>query len=84
MSYKNSISVEENVYVTEQKTWVFFQIVFFQIMSKNCISGFFHKPWHYADANANNRIRVRWVVLGLSQDGVSTSLFENLSVNSFE
>jgi hypothetical protein len=30
---------------------------------------------------ANNRNRVRGAVLGLSQDGACTDLFENLSVN---
>ena len=32
----------------------------------------------------NYRNRVRWVVLGLSEDGACTDLFENLSVNSFK
>ncbi len=43
---------------------------------------------HYADIGtqllfANNRNRVRGAVLGLSQDGACTDLFENLSVNSY-
>ncbi len=33
---------------------------------------------------ANNRNRVRGAVLGLSQDGASIDLFENLSVNSLK
>jgi hypothetical protein len=33
---------------------------------------------------ANNRNRVRGAVLGLSQDGACTDLFENLSVNSLK
>jgi hypothetical protein len=33
---------------------------------------------------SNDRHRVRWVVLGLSQDGACTDLFENLSVNSLK
>jgi hypothetical protein len=31
---------------------------------------------------SNDRNRVRWVVLGLSEDGACTDLFENFSVNS--
>ncbi len=31
---------------------------------------------------SNDRHKVRWVVLGLSQDGACTALFENLSVKS--
>jgi hypothetical protein len=33
---------------------------------------------------ANDRNRVRGAVLGLSQDGACTDLFENLSVNSLK
>ncbi len=33
---------------------------------------------------ANKRNRVRWVVLGLSQDGACTDLFENFSENSLK
>ena len=33
---------------------------------------------------ANNRNRVRWVVLGLSQDGACTDLFENFSENNLK
>jgi hypothetical protein len=33
---------------------------------------------------ANNRNRVRWAVVGLSQDGARTDLFENLSENSLK
>ncbi len=33
---------------------------------------------------SNNRNRVRWAVLCLSQDGACTDLFENLSVNSLK
>ncbi len=32
----------------------------------------------------NDSNRVRWVVLGLSEDGTCTNLFENLSVNSLK
>ncbi len=33
---------------------------------------------------ANNRNRVRWVILGLSQDGARTDLFENFNENSLK
>ncbi len=33
---------------------------------------------------SNDRNRVRWVVLGLSEDGACTDLFENFSVNSLK
>ncbi len=33
---------------------------------------------------SNDRNRVRWVVLGLSEDGACTDLFESLSVNSIK
>ncbi len=33
---------------------------------------------------SNDRNRVRWVVLGLSQDGACTDLFENFSENSLK
>jgi hypothetical protein len=33
---------------------------------------------------SNDKNRVRWAVLGLSQDGACIDLFENLSVNSFK
>ncbi len=33
---------------------------------------------------SNDRNRVRWVVLGLSEDGVCTDLFKNVSVNSLK
>ncbi len=33
---------------------------------------------------SNDRNKVRWVVLGLSQDGTCTDLFENLSENSLK
>ncbi len=33
---------------------------------------------------SNGRNRVRWVILGLLQDGACTNLFENLSVNSLK
>jgi hypothetical protein len=44
---------------------------------------------HYADIGkqlsfANNRNRVRGVVLGLSQDGACTNLFENFRENSLK
>ncbi len=51
---------------------------------KNCVAA-----WHYAVIGiqllfANNRNRVRGAVLGLSQDGACTGLFENLIVNSLK
>ncbi len=44
---------------------------------------------HYADICkqlliSNDRNMVRWVVLGLSEDGACTDLFENLIVNSLK
>ncbi len=54
------------------------------VWGENCVVA-----WHYADIGiqllfANNRNRVRGAVLGLSQDGTWTDLFENLSVNSLK
>jgi hypothetical protein len=44
---------------------------------------------HYDDTGkqffiSNERNRVRWVVLGLSQDGACTDLFENFGENSLK
>ncbi len=33
---------------------------------------------------SNNRNKLRWAILGLPQDGVCTTLFENFSVNSLK
>ncbi len=50
---------------------------------------FFYKPRHYTVIGnqlfiSNDRNRVRWVVLGLLQDGACTDFFENLSENTFK
>jgi hypothetical protein len=50
---------------------------------------FFLKLRHYTVIGkqlfiSNDRNRVRWVVLGLLQDGACIDLFENLSVNSLK
>jgi hypothetical protein len=52
------------------------------VLCENCVAA-----RQYADTGiqllfANNRNRVRGAVLGLSQDGACTDLYENLSVNS--
>ncbi len=50
---------------------------------------FFIKLWHYTVIGKqlfilNDRNRVRWVVLGLLQDGACTDLVKNISVKSLE
>ncbi len=62
------------------------QIPLFQLSDwcEKCVAA-----WHYAMICkqlliSNDRNRVRWVVLGLSEDEACTDVFENLSVNSLK
>ncbi len=54
------------------------------VWCKNCVAARHHADIGIQFLFANNRNRVRGAVLGLSQDGACTDLFENLSVNSLK
>ncbi len=55
------------------------------IMRPLCRSPTLCRYWETVTAfKWQNRNRVRWVILGLSEDGACTDLFENLSVNSLK